>query len=315
MSKITALPITTASTTARTHVKWREVGTFSMLAYGLSWIVWIPMVLPQLRGVFFTGAAPEVTQGPSLDTLALGMFGPLIAALVMRLLVSKDGLKGTLGAWRSWKYYLVALGSPALFGAALILFNHLTGLGRYAWPASQPPLWLVYPVSIVLNGVLKGPLGLSEEYGWRGYLLPRLLPLGEIKGTIVLGLIWAVWHLPFVLTGLNYPGQDPLLSALLFICVVVVLSFPYTWLYTASKGSALIAGVFHVTSNVVADHFTGTQFIPGGNPLLVYGYGLISGIFLLILLVVVYGVFKRPLQVDMERLQPRLDGTWRDWLR
>jgi uncharacterized protein len=156
---------------------------------------------------------------------------------------------------------------------------------------------------------------LSEEYGWRGYLLPRLLPLGEIKGTIVLGLIWAFWHLPFILTGLNYPGQDPLLSALLFIAVVVVLSFPYTWLYTASRGSALIVGVFHVASNVVADHFTGKQFIPGGNPLLVYGYGLISGIFLLILVVVVYGVFKRPTQADVQRLQPQTDGTWRDWLR
>lgn len=315
MNKITTLPPTTAPRMVSTHVNWREVTIFSLLAYGFSWAVSIPMVLPQLKQVFSTGTAPDVTQGPSLDAFGLTMFGPMIAALVMRLLLSKDGLKGTLGAWRSWKYYLAAIGSPALFGAILILFNHVTSLGRYVWPTSQPPLWLVYPLSVLLNAVLKGALGLSEEYGWRGYLLPRLLQLGEIKGTLVLGLIWAFWHLPFILSGLNYPGQDPLLSTLLFIGVVLVLTFPYTWLYRASRGSAFIVSVFHVTSNVVADHFTGTQFIPEGNPLLVYGYGLISGTFLLILVVIVYSVFKRPTQVDAENLQPRLDGTWRDWLR
>jgi hypothetical protein len=315
MNKITALPITIIPKAASAPVNWREVTIFSLLAYGLSWAVSIPIVMPQLRHVFSTGTAPDVTQGPSLDAFTLTMFGPMIAALVMRLFVSKDGLKGTLGAWRSWKYYLAAVGSPALFGAVLILFNHMTGLGRYVWPASQPPLWLVYPLSILLNAVLKGALGLSEEYGWRGYLLPRLLPLGENKGTIVLGLIWAFWHLPFVLSGLNYPGQHPLLSVLVFTGVVVILSFPFTWLYTASRGSAFIVGVFHVTLNVVADHFTGTQFIPGGNPLLVYGLGLISGIFLLTLVVIVYGVLKRPTHADVESIQPQMDGTWRDWLR
>jgi hypothetical protein len=62
--------------------------------------------------------------------------------------------------------------------------------------------------------------------------------------------------------------------------------------------------------------YTGLRYMPNGSPLLVSGEGgLISNLLLLVVILVVYGIFKRSPHVNIERLQPRLDGTWRDWLR
>ena len=54
-----------------------------------------------------------------------------------------------------------------------------------------------------------GFLTFGEEYGWRGYLLPKLLPLGEVKAAVIVGLIWGPWHAPILIAGLNYSGVNP----------------------------------------------------------------------------------------------------------
>ena len=58
--------------------------------------------MPHLGGVSLRGRLPDLTQNPALARLGLGMFGPLLAAVVMRLAVGREGIKGTLGIWRSW---------------------------------------------------------------------------------------------------------------------------------------------------------------------------------------------------------------------
>jgi len=298
------------------NANWREAILFSVLAYALSWLYWAPGLLPHLGRILTTGETPEDIQaivGPFGP--AIGMFGPLLAALIMRLFVSKEGLKGSLGLWRSWKYYLVALIAPPLFVGAVILFNHFTGLGPFAW-SGRTPLWLIYPLTL-LGGLIFLPLGFGEEYGWRGYLLPRLLPLGEIRASLVLGLIWTFWHLPLLVAGLNYPGQGLFLVILVFTFSVVLVTFPFTWLYVASGGSVLIAALLHSTFNIYVDTFTEPKYIPTGNPLVVDGTGLVAAMFLLILVLVVYGIIRRSPKVrDGERfVHLPGDGTWRDWLR
>ena len=95
-------------------------------------------------------------------------------------------------------------------------------------------------MAVLLNSIIGAPLALGEEYGWRGYLLPRLLPLGEIRATLLLGMIWGIWHLPVLLIGLNYPSQPLWAALLVFIFNIVILAFPFTWLYRASRGSPLV---------------------------------------------------------------------------
>jgi len=179
-------------------------------------------------------------------------------------------IKGSLGIWRSWRYCLTAFAAPALFIAALILINHWTWIGRFVW--SRPlPIWIAYPTVVFLNSLIGIPLAFGEEYGWRGYLLPRLLPLGEVKATLLLGMIWGMWHLPALLIGLNYPNQPLWAALLVFALNILLLAFPFTWLYIASRGSPFVTAVFHAALNAAGDTFTTPAHIPNGNPLIVGG--------------------------------------------
>jgi len=90
------------------------------------------------------------------------------------------------------------------------------------------------------------PLSFREEYGWRGYLLPRLLPLGEIKGTLILGVIWAFWHLPV----LSMAQESLWLGVPIFLAEAILVAFPFTWLYRASGASILVLSLFHSSFDI-----------------------------------------------------------------
>jgi len=238
------------------------------------------------------------------------MLTPMIAALIMRLFVSKEGLKGSLGLLRSPKYYLVALVIPAVFFTAVILIVQALGLGEFRWSETG---WFAY-LMLMLSALVVTLLTFGEEYGWRGYLLPRLLPLGEIRASLLLGVIWALWHLPLLVAGLNYPGVNVWLAIIVFTFVTVALSFTYTWVYVASSGSVLVTAVFHASTNNFADTITVPPILSGAHP---FAPSVVNGVVIVALVVVVYGLCQRPVRVeDPERFaHPKLDGTWRDWVR
>lgn len=306
----------------RTSINWREVILFSVLAYAASWLWWGFKLYPYLGQLSLTESPKDLVDKIGFLDLVIGDFGPLVAAVIMRLFISKEVLKGSLGLLRSWKYYLIALIAPPIFFSIVVLFNHVTGVGTFVWTGRVPgwpmelPLWAYY-LSLLINTVFITIFVFGEEYGWRGYLLPRLLPFGEIKATVIVGLIWSFWHLPLIFAGMNFPGQNPLLATLVFTFTVVFLSFAFTWFYIVTGGSVLLAGILHGSTNAYGDGLTSRELIPNGNPLLVSSAGLVTGIFLMVLTLVVYVVFKRSPEVkDLERLRrPQLDGTWRDWLR
>ena len=268
------------------RVRWREVVAFSALAYGLSWAWWSPMVWPYLGRITLTGPLPNVVEGGSVR-VPVGMFGPLVAATIMRLFVSSEGIKGTLGFVRSWRYYAVAIVAPALFVATVIFVDHVSGLGRFR---PSHPLGLAVPTVVFAGGALGLPLTLGEEYGWRGYLLPRLLPLGEITATLIVAIIWAMWHLPILLIGLNYPEQSLMTVLPVFAMTVVLLAFPFTWLYVDSRSSVIAVALMHSVLNATGDTFTSSRYLDG-NPLIVSAGGLIATAMLLVI-VIVYGAVR-----------------------
>lgn len=297
------------------RVPWSQVLVFTLLAYSLSWLWWAPLVLPKLRTVSLSGRLPDLTQNHSLNQLALGMFGPLLTAAIMRVAVSREGIRGTLGLLRPWRYYLIALAAPAILIAAVIGVDQLAGLGRFVWK-KPVPIWTAYPSVVLLNSVIGAPLALGEEYGWRGYLLPRLLPLGEVKATLLLGMIWGLWHLPALVIGLNYPSQPLWAVLLVFALNILLLAFPFTWLYIASRGSPFVVAVMHATLNAAGDGFTTPTHIPQGNPLVVGGGGLMTSALVLIIVGVRYTVFRRRAVgvTAAKSLTLELQGNRLDWL-
>ena len=269
-------------------LKWRDVILFTALAYLLSWLWWGALMLSGIQTFSNLSQMNAEDAQAAQMMIAIGDFGPLVAALIMRLFVSREGLRGSMGWRRSWKYYLFALLVPVLFFGLLALFNHLTGLGRFEWTRSDMPLGAYLGIELLIGALIISIFIFGEEYGWRGYLLPRLLALGEIKGTILVGLIWAGWHLPLLLTGLNYPGQSLLLTIPLFTLAVICLSFPFTWFYKATAGSVVLVSLLHGSINAYGDGLTALEVVPNGNPLVTGSAGLVFVFALLVLIVVVY---------------------------
>lgn len=159
--------------------------------------------------------------------------------------------------WRvGWQWYLVALWlAPALQFAAVLLASWMTGIPvdygqpliRQVVPGSAPLFHLIVPwflFEFLTNG---------EEMGWRGYILPRLQARhSALLASLIVGVIWSVWHLPKFLGAGTSAGR----SLIWFTLFLIAASVLYTWLYNNSRGSLLLVTLFHASSN------TSGMFLP-----------------------------------------------------
>jgi len=197
---------------------------------------------------------------PFVVTLTVGWGFIFVSLFMTWLTLGKDSMVALFKRffiWRvQWKWYLVALLLfPVLQFASVALTSWLTDI-----PAdySSPMIRDVVPLSAPL-GVLVVPwivfeiLTNGEEMGWRGYVLPRLQArYNALVASLIVGVIWSVWHLPkFFGTG-SSSGH----SFLWFTLFHLAASILYTWLYNNSRGSLLLVTLFHAASN------TAGMFLP-----------------------------------------------------
>lgn len=281
---------------AREGIQWREVILFTVLAYSLTWTWQGIKILPHLGELLTASKTPAdstVIFG-SLYYHILGMFGPMLAAVIMRLFVSREGLHGSLGLRQPLKYYLTALFAPIIFIIAVCLIMALIGAARFALPAEEMPANIL-PILLLLL-IPEIIVSFGEEYGWRGYLLPRLMPLGEIRASLILGIVWALWHTPVLLAGVLYGGNNFWLALPIFAVTVTMSTFAYTWLGRASKHSSMLASIFHGSTNWFANKVA--IFLAAGSLL---SFGLAMGIGWMLIVLTVYGVIKRSPQVELEQ--------------
>ena len=232
--------------------------SFYALAYGLSWLAWLPYVLSQYGlGVVdisvprFVG--PEELVGQLVGILLGAYLGPLGAAFIVTALgEGRPGLRrwrGRLFRWGvGWKWYAFALiAVPAVIAAGTLLMP-----GAAAGLRPPPPeLLLVYVPFFALQMVTTG---LAEEPGWRDFALVRHQRLhGPFLGTLILSVLWAGWHLPLFLTewGAGIGGANPR-TILLFLLLCVTLSVVITWVFNMTRESLPLAIVIHASNNTFA---------------------------------------------------------------
>jgi membrane protease YdiL (CAAX protease family) len=269
-------------------VPWREVALFVLFAYALAWIWWAPIVSPKFSGLSLTRPLPDLTRDPTVGRVAFGMFGPGLAAFILRL--ARRAINRSPGPLGSWRHYALATIVPAMFVAAVVLFDNAFNLGHFVW--SGLPLALAVPIVVVVNGLITAPVAFGEEYGWRGYLLPRLLPLGASNASLIVGVIWAAWHLPVLLIGLNYGGAPFWIALPVFVVEVVASSFVFTWFFLASGGSVLVVTILHAVLDATGDTFTGPQHIPDGDQIVTGAGGIVATVLLLVP-VIGFGALRR----------------------
>jgi membrane protease YdiL (CAAX protease family) len=223
----------------RQLVDGQPVVTFFVLAYAISWVAWLGPVL----GL----SEPFSTLG-----YLVGGYGPALAALVVTWLGS-DSVRAWARQIVDWRvaprWYVATLVVPLLVVA-------LTGVGLELVGTSVDPGLLPERISLVLVSFVSIALvgGGNEEPGWRGLALPKLQEqYAPVSATLILGVVWALWHLPLLATGpTTFHGLASFVelapTTVVRILNIVGIAFILTWIYNAT-GSVLLAILAHAGFN------------------------------------------------------------------
>lgn len=224
-------------------------------------------------------AAPQQSQLFSTLGLALTILG-LLFILLLRVRGGRQQF-GTAGlAGGNPRYWL-------LFGVAVLLFysfqtllNSLLGLGHPAdlsaltgqTGMSDSVLLLIAAVqSVVVGPLIALPIAFGEEYGWRGYLQGELVKLGKMRGVLLVGTIWGLWHAPIIAMGHNYPGH-PVEGILLMVAYCIGLGY-FLGFAVLKSGSVWLAAFLHGLNNQALGYLSGLINTPN-DPVYSFGVGI-----------------------------------------
>jgi uncharacterized protein len=234
----------TMSSQASSPPNWlarHQLGLYFVLAFALSWSIWPLMLL-------------------NPDSSPLVPFGPALAAVIVAALAG--GRRGLLrllvqlGRWRAHPiWYAVAVLGPflVLLLAAAVTMALGAPAPSLAGYADVPTLLLTLLSTVVIVGVF-------EELGWRGYALPVMQRThSALWSAVVLGAVWAAWHLPELVS--DPTGQRPPLP---FSVAILAQSVLFTWVYNSTRGALPIVILFHAAINTAGRYllpeFTGVHY-------------------------------------------------------
>ena len=252
--------------------------SFFVLAYALTWLAWSPWYLSEDGIGLLTYDGESISD--YLNTVAL-ILGPTLSAFIMTGVIGgREGVRRLVRRIVLWRvgvrwYLFVLLGIPAI-----ILLSTVVMPGALAsFQASAVPSTLfLYVVASPIFLFAGGPV--FEEIGWRGFALPRLQRLhGPLVGTLILGVLWAMWHLPlFLIPSWDTPHGSPL-DVALFVIWAVSVTVIFTWVFNNTKGSVLLAILAHGSINSAAVAVFGlfpAPAVTGGITNFVIGFGVVA---------------------------------------
>ena len=210
---------------------------FFVLAYVFSWWPW---------PLYAFGLSPS----------PIIAFGPFLAAiLVLALTTGKGGVVTLLRRMVRWRvrpvWYAVALLLPVAISGGAALLNVVV-LGASAPSPAELGAWSGLVPTFFLLLLVPGTGGAWEEPGWRGYALPKLQGgHSALLASLILGVLWAFWHLPLMVI-----GQIHLSDPVYIVAWTVVL----TWVFNNTNGSVLIAMLMHNIHNVISGYYFSAMF-------------------------------------------------------
>ncbi len=211
---------------------------FVLIAFAFTWAFWGLTVL-EARGIISSLPVPA---------LFLGAFGPMLAAVI---LTAKEGgrarLRSLLSRVVRWRvapfWYGVALLGPIALQLLAMALNVVLG-------GPSPNLLAMVealPTVLVLSVYMLIQVGIGEEIGWRGYALPKLQAgYSALISSVVLGVIWLLWHLPLFFNPATGYSITPFWVFLVFLLPVSIL---ITWVFNSTGGSVLIVMILHAALN------------------------------------------------------------------
>lgn len=232
----------------------KRIVFFLAFAFGISWAAALVIYLTGglENSPTYTFAGGQVALAIILLT-SVYMFGPAAANLLTRI-ITKEGKKDLFLQpnfdQKRGLFYLAAWFLPGLLTiAGAILFfllfpqhfdKNLSTLQSMLSSSGQSGSinpWIIAVTqtlqALIISPILNAIPTFGEEFGWRAYLQPKLMPLGGRKAVLLTGLIWGVWHWPIIFMGYNY-GRDyfgaPFLGSLAMVWFTLGLSVIFGWL-------------------------------------------------------------------------------------
>jgi len=286
----------------------KRIGIYLAIAFGLAWAVGLAVYLINENADPFD---PNIASLQLTVTLLLAvgyMWAPALGNILTRLITREGWQTGFLIPHfrRAWKFWLLAwimpvvltvlglavyfLVFPAYFDSSLPAVK--TQMAQAGMASTMSP-WLfvgAQMINVLLVGLVVNSLAtFGEEFGWRAYLLQKLMPLGARKAVLISGVIWGVWHWPLTAQGhnygLNYPGA-PWLGMLMMVIFTIALGTLLSWL-ALRAGSVWPAVIGHAIMNAVGG--LGLIMVVG-EPNMLFGpipAGLVAGLpFILLALLI-----------------------------
>jgi len=296
----------------------RRLGVFLAVAFGVAWAT--------AAAVWWTGGlagSPALLPGVTLALVLVAgpyMYAPALGNLAARGLTGEGWTGARLRPHlrATWPSFLVAwlvpvalvvlgaalyfLAFPAEFGGLAAVRDLLTGLGVAGQLSPAAFLAIELGQVLVVAPLVNSLFTFGEEFGWRGYLLPKLLPLGTRRALVLHGLIWGVWHWPIIAMGhnygLGYPGA-PWAGMVVMAAFTVVVGVFLGWL-TLRSGSVWPATVAHAMVNGSAG--LGILFVVG-SPRLLFGPTAVGLVGMLPWAVVAVWLLARPAWLAPSRFE------------
>jgi len=234
----------------------KGIASYLLITFGLTYAVEFALMA---MGVRF-----DLPQGTYVGQLVVAglMWAPALGAFITAKFVTREGFAGTglrIGPIRP--YVVWALLMPVIY-AAIYGLTWALGLGGPDWrleafmgmmasaggdlTGAPPPgvlMALVFVTTTLIAPFVNSLFAFGEEFGWRGYLMPKLLPLGKPTAYLLMGVIWGMWHMPLILMGYTYPGH-PVLGTLTFIALLTLIGTVLSEV-RLRYGSSPLAGWLH----------------------------------------------------------------------
>jgi len=249
MSELTTTSQPVTSSPLKRLINDHPLVAYFVLAFTGTWLLYLPVVLG--KNTNGLGLLPFTLPCPLFAALVLtsSFAGPTLAAfLVTAVTEGKPGVRHLLRRYVQWRvgirwYLFVFFGYLVLFLVATSIF-----LGAAPFSAliqNWPLLFTVYlPAILVFPGIITW----GEEPGWRGFALPRLQQrYGPLLGSLILGFLHGVWHLPAYFT--IQLGPFSLLSYATNVLNIMMVTLLWTWVFNNTKGSILLAVLNHAAFN------------------------------------------------------------------
>ena len=246
----------------------RRIWLFLIITFVMTYAWTIGLIWPRVLGRdAATLSGEEQLTGVALT--AVLMFFPALGVLITRL-VTREGFKNAmlhLNLRGNVRYYLIGWFGPmvlTLLGTLLyfMVCPSAFSLSSYQAQMATVPLpetlfWVVQALLMLIAPLLNLVPCFGEEWGWRGYLLPKVAARMKFLPTVLLtGFIWGIWHAPIIVAGHNYGMSYPGypwwgIIAMCMFCIVAGTLFSFITLKTKSCWPAVFAhGMLNGTASI-----------------------------------------------------------------